>query len=307
MISVITQKEIQDLNLWPETTEEWIVNSFLLKTSSDLPAKVVQVPFKGAFITTMPCIIPDQEVGGVKIVSRYPDRKPLVQSTINLFSLKTGQPIAFMDGSLITNLRTGAATAIAVKLLAKKNFKTIGFVGLGTVARFVMNSLLPIIKEKKIEINLFKYKNQAEIFANEFSDSKRIKFNIIQAEDKKNFIGSSDVIISCVTFADKYFADEQLCPKGILLVPVHTRGFQNCDKVFDRIFGDDTEHLKKFEYFNNFRYYDELVNVIKNESKGRQNDCQRIISYNIGIALHDIYFAYQIYRMLESSSRKIFI
>ena len=50
-------------------------------------------------------------------------------------------------------------------------------------------------------------------------------------------------------------------------MPVHTRGFQNCDKVFDRIFGDDTEHLKKFEYFNNFRYYDELVNVIKNERR----------------------------------------
>ena len=52
-------------------------------------------------------------------------------------------------------------------------------------------------------------------------------------------IQTSDIIVSCVTSMDTVFADEKLYKKGVLVVPVHTRGFQNCDLYFDKIFCDE--------------------------------------------------------------------
>lgn len=50
----------------------------------------------------------------------------------------------------------------------------------------------------------------------------------------------SDVIISCITEAEGLICpDDKRFKEGCLLIPVHTRGFQNCDLFFDKIFGDD--------------------------------------------------------------------
>lgn len=84
--------------------------------------------------------------------------------------------------------------------------------------------------------------------------------------------------------------------QGILVVPVHTRGFQNCDSIFDKVFADDEGHVKGFRYFNEFRKFGEIGDVISEKIKCRECDTERIPSYNVGIGLHDIYFAkkYQI-------------
>ena len=47
--------------------------------------------------------------------------------------------------------------------------------------------------------------------------------------------------------------DENLYRKGCLVIPVHTRGFQNCDLCFDKVYADDTAHVCGFKYFNEFK------------------------------------------------------
>ena len=74
------------------------------------------------------------------------------------------------------------------------------------------------------------------------------------------------------------------------MVPIHTRGFQNCDLFFDKVFADDYGHVKHFQYFDRFRSFGEVSGVVTNKITGRDNNTQRILVYNIGIAIHDIYF-----------------
>ena len=87
--------------------------------------------------------------------------------------------------------------------------------------------------------------------------------------------------------------------EGVLVVPIHTRGFQNCDLFFDKVFADDTSHVDGFKYFKQFKKFSEFDKVLHKEVVGRENDKERILSYNIGIALHDIYIAKKIFNLSE--------
>ena len=151
-------------------------------------------------------------------------------------------------------------------------------------------------QKKKFDIKLLRYKDQAENFIERFKSFDNFSFEII--DDIKTLVKSVDVLFSCVTCADKFIIeDEKDFPKGITLVPIHTKGFQNCDTTFDRIFGDDTNHIKGFKYFSQFKGYNEIGEVLAGRDSGRINDSQRIISYNYGLGLHDVYFASKIYEM----------
>ena len=66
-----------------------------------------------------------------------------------------------------------------------------------------------------------------------------------------------------------------------------------------------TDHVKGFRYFSQFKQYAELEDVLSGRTAGRENDHERILSYNIGLGLHDILFASKIYDSLSAQSPEI--
>ena len=119
-------------------------------------------------------------------------------------------------------------------------------------------------------------------------------------------IGQSDVIVSCITEAQGLLCEDvSLYKKGCLVVPVHTRGFQNCDLCFDKVYADDTAHVCGFKYFNKFKQFGEIQDVISGNTKGRESDDERILSYNIGLGLHDVLYATKIYHALKDDAEEI--
>ena len=74
-----------------------------------------------------------------------------------------------------------------------------------------------------------------------------------------------------------------------------TTEYKNCDLFFDKVFADDRSHVEGFCYFDRFRSFAELPAVLNGSIPGRANNSERILSYNIGIATHDIVAAYHIY------------
>ena len=75
--------------------------------------------------------------------------------------------------------------------------------------------------------------------------------------------------------------DTSLFKPGVLLVPVHTRGFQNCDTIFDKVFADDTAHVQGFKYFNQFKKFGEIGDVLTCSIRGRESDDERILSLSL--------------------------
>lgn len=299
-MKIIDFNTIYKLGIDPKQCVEWVKNVFIHKYESELPPKIsISLP-NDRFINTMPCMIPEQGVFGVKVVSRYPERQPALQAEIMLYDIENGNLLAIMDASWITTMRTGAVAALAVDTLKKKSCKEISIIGLGNTARATLLCLNSMYPDQNMSINLYSYKGQELQFINRFKDFTNLKFNIYN--NVEDLFAISDVIISCITAANNIFAEDNIYKQGVLLVPVHTRGFQNCDLFFDKVFADDTAHVTNFKNFNSFKNFDEFSQIILKKNKGRESDNERIISYNIGIALHDIYFATKIYRQIEVDS-----
>lgn len=298
-MKIISDNQIRNLNIQPSTCLEWVKNSFLCKKDANLPAKISMHLSGGNFFNTMPCLLPNAyDTFGVKVVSRIKSSSPILKSEILLYRASTGDLLAILDGNWITAMRTGAVSTLAIKTFRKKNVEQYGILGLGNTARATLLCLLDSEQGLKHKVALLKYKNQAELFIKRFSFYKNVEFSIVDTIEE--LVETSDVIVSCITEADDLLCNkDELFRKGCLLVPVHTKGFQNCDLFFDKVFSDDTAHVQNFRYFDKFRSYAEISDVLSNLNPGRESDEERIISYNIGLGLHDVYFAYNIYNILK--------
>ena len=233
--------------------------------------------------------------GGVKLVNRYPNNTHSLNANLMLYDLSNGQLKAIMDASYITTLRTAAVGIHSVYLFAKKNFKNIAFIGLGEVGKLALRIFIETVN-RDVSVRIFNYKNRSNQIINEYKDYKNIKFEVY--DDYDAMVDDCDVIVSAVTYQENDFAKPEKYKKGCLIVPIHTRGFMECDLVFDKIYGDDTGHLKGFKYFNQWKHFDEICDVVNGNAKGRENDDERIIAYSIGIAIHYIVFANKIFNLL---------
>lgn len=300
-ISVIQNTEIRSLNISPSTCVQWVEEGFRMKGMAQMPAKISVHPQGEDFITSMPCLIPDKDghqYFGLKVVSRIDGQRPALHSDIYLYDSKTGNLLAVLDGDWITAMRTGAVAALAARLFKRKGVNTYSLMGLGNIGRAVALCLIDDNKNKNITLRLLRYKHQAEDLASSLSQYPNVSFEII--DDRRVFFQEADVLISCVTVAPELLCpDDSWFKPGITLIPVHVRGFQNCDLFFDKVYGDDTRQIQNWKYFSKFRKYDELHRVLLGLATGRETDKERILSYNYGIALHDIVYASRIFELLQ--------
>ncbi len=302
-VAIIQQTQIDSLHISPAECIEWVQEGFLMKDEVQLPAKLSVHPQGEDFITSMPCLLPERDgkkYFGIKIVSRIEGQRPALKSDIYLYDAKSGLLLAIIDGDWITAMRTGAVAALAVRTFQRSNVDAYSMIGLGNIARAVALCLIDDNRHRPITLRLMRYKEQAEQFIERFKDYSNVKFEIV--DDHCAFVAGAEVLLSCVTVATELlFPDNNLFQKGVTVVPVHMRGFQNCDVFFDKVFGDDTGQIRGFKYFSQFRQYDELHRVLQGKTPGRINNDERILSYNYGIGLHDIVFASKIYELSQGA------
>lgn len=223
---------------------------------------------------------------------------PSLGSDMLLYNAVNGELLALIDCDWITTMRTGAVAAASAKALRRSNANVYGFIGLGNTARATLLCVLESEPDKNFFVKLLRYKDQAERFIERFNSYKNVSFEIL--DDINELARISDVFVSCITSANGLLVeDEHAFHPGVTVIPVHMRGLQNCDTTFDRVFGDDTDHVKGFKYFSQFRDYNEIGEVFAGRDPGRRNDEQRIIDYNYGLALHDVVYASKIYEKVK--------
>ena len=298
-MKIIDFDVISNMNISPADCYQWVSDMIEKKGEAILPPKISLKPFDGVFCNVMPSIV--GQAGGIKVVTRYPDRVPALESFLSLFDVETGEVLALMDATWITAMRTGAVAAHAIIHLAKSDFSTIGIVGLGNTSRAALLVLAEVLKDKKLTVNLLKYKGQEVDFAERFSQYENLSFKIVETPEA--LVTESDVVVSGVTYMPTDFCSDECFKKGILVVPIHTLGFTNCDLFFDKVFADDYGHVCNFRYFDKFKKFAEMTDVVTGKTPGRESDDERILAYNIGISVHDVYFANRIYSMIPQDMK----
>lgn len=299
----ITHQDIINLNITPAEAYEWSEYVIKNKNTAILPPKISIKPddMEGVFCNVMPCYF--GEFGGVKMVTRYPGREPSLDSQLMLLDTKTGVTKAIIDANFITALRTGAVCVHSLLQFAVKDFSVIGMMGLGNVARATMMILLDKVTDRNLTIKLLKFSNEHELFAQRFSGHDNVTF--VYCDTPQELVQDSDVVISAVTYAGQNVCEDEYFKPGVVVIPVHTLGFTNCDLFFDKVYADDYGHVKHFRYFDKFKSFAEVSDVLNGTKAGRESDEERILVYNIGIALHDIYYAGKIYNKIGDSAKDV--
>ncbi|WP_440953496.1 alanine dehydrogenase [Methanococcoides sp. FTZ1] len=121
-------------------------------------------------LRTMPAYLEEQDVAGVKIVNVHPDNRqkglPTVMALFVLNSTETGAPLAVMDASYLTDIRTGAAGGIAAKHLARPDSHILGLVGSGNQARTQLVAIANVFDLEEVKV-YSAHKESAEQFKQE--------------------------------------------------------------------------------------------------------------------------------------------
>jgi alanine dehydrogenase len=157
---VLSRKEIESL-LDPNELLSALETGFKSLSAGELnvpPRNQVTAP-KGILLG-MPAYMPKKHIS-VKLVTVFHDNHvlniPGHQALISLFDSETGTPVAIMDGSYITAMRTAGGAILSIKLLGRKNIKTVAIIGAGVQgeAHLKMIGTISGIEEIRIASNQF--------------------------------------------------------------------------------------------------------------------------------------------------------
>jgi ornithine cyclodeaminase/alanine dehydrogenase len=270
----------------------------------EMPPKPGIHPKGDAFIHAMPAYVPAENALGIKWVAGYPENPirglPYVSGLITLNDPETGLPIAVMDATWVTAMRTGAATAVAAKYLARKDSRTVGIVACGVQGRSNLEALSCVMDIK--HVNAYDISREAaEAYALEMRDKSRFPIDIVDTAEKA--VRERDVVVT----SGPIFKDPTPTIDTGWLSPGSFACALDFDSYWtgaamaemDRLATDD---LKQLEYYRTVGFFGEtpepyadLGELVVGEKSGRESDDERTMSINLGLALEDMVTSVRIY------------
>jgi ornithine cyclodeaminase/alanine dehydrogenase len=245
-----------------------------------------------------------------KVNANFPDNAnryglPMIQGVVVLCDGENGYPLALIDSIEITILRTGAATGIAAKYLARPDSKVVTICGCGNQGRVSLRALTKVLPIEKV----WAYdqdQGQAERFASELAGELRI--DIEPASDLQTAVRQSDVCVTC-TPSKQYFVKKDFVAPGTFIAAV---GADNPEKqevepallsrskiVVDLLEQCATigelHHALDADLITSDDVYGELGEVIAGVKPGRSSSDEIIIFDSTGMALQDVVTAAAVY------------
>ncbi len=162
----------------------------------EMPPKIGVHPRDDAFIHAMPAYLADVDAVGLKWVAGYPDNQelglPYIHGLFLLSDAATGRPLAVMDATWITEIRTAAASMLGIRALAERPVEALGIIGCGRQARVhleLAKQVLPALRRASL---FDRHPERAEALAAEHPDLEARA--VASAEDAGR---GADVVITC--------------------------------------------------------------------------------------------------------------
>ncbi|WP_218511597.1 ornithine cyclodeaminase family protein [Variovorax sp. dw_308] len=252
---------------------------------------VLSVPGQGGFFFTMPASVSGQL--GAKLVTFYPENKGVHthHALIMLFRQETGEPLAVMDGRLITEMRTAAVSAVATRLLARKDARSLAILGSGVQARSHLEALRLVRPFEQVSVWS---PNHGEAFAREHG--------VRAAASAEDAVLGADVIVVATTSRTPVLQGSWLSPG----VHINTVGAPRPDwrELDDEALGRCRLYVEAREAASREsgdviaagHIFAELGEVIDGSRPGRQHADDITLFKSVGVAVEDIAAAGLVYR-----------
>jgi ornithine cyclodeaminase/alanine dehydrogenase len=260
---------------------------------------------KDAFIHAMPAYIPSMKAAGMKWVSGYPENQkrglPYIAGLLILNDPETGLPMAVMDATWITARRTGAATALAAKYLARRESSALGILACGVQGRSNLEALACLFKITKVKA----YDVHPEIaqrFACEMKAMVHADIEVVKTP-KEAVVGLDLVVTSGPILKDPSpVIEADWLAKGAFASAVDFDSYWQGAALSqaDKLATDDINQMdfyRQIGYFKNTpQPYADLGTIVAGQKPGREKADERTICMNLGLALEDMATAILIFR-----------
>jgi len=270
--------------------------------------------FRGHFNVLRGYVAP-LNLAGVKIVGDYIDNYkhglPSEMALLNLFDPRSGMPVAILDAAGITDMRTGAVTAIGAKHLARKNSRVLGHVGARGTAYWNVRLLDRLFQFAEIRVHS-RRKESRDAFAAQLS--KDLGKPVLATEDWQSCVEGADIVVeaSRLEKPTPLLKTEWIKP-GALVVPYGTMSAVELSltDIMSKIVVDDwgqcrtgklgalRAHIEAGKLTEN-TLHGELAEVVVGKKTGREREDETILFWHRGLSLSDIALGHA---MLEKAKR----
>jgi ornithine cyclodeaminase/alanine dehydrogenase len=253
----------------------------------------------------MPAYIPALKSAGLKWVSGFPANTqrglPYITGLLVLNDPESGLPLSVMDCVWITGMRTGAATALSAKYLARPDSSTVGILGCGVQGRtnlLALNELFPLTSVRAYDLN----PERAAAYAQEMR--KKTGLDVRPVGQPRDAVAGCDIVVTAGTILKQPHATIQAgwLEPGAFASPVDFDSYWHPDALAqaDKFCTDDTAQLRYYQQIGYFQrippIHADLGELVAGKRPGRERDDERNFGCNLGLAIDDMATAILIYR-----------
>ncbi len=245
----------------------------------------------------------DIDVAGVKVVGDFVDNYalglPSELALLNLMDRRTGQPRAVIDASYLTDMRTGAVTAIGAKHLARKGSKVLGHVGARGTAYWNVRLLDHLFDFDEIRVHSRRPESR-EAFARQLTED--LGKRIVVTSDWESCVRDADVVVEASRLErPEVMLRTEWIARGAFVVPYGTMSALEDDllTVIDKVVVDDWGQCKNGKFgalrahveqghLSESTLHAELCQIVVGEKVGRESDDETTLLWHRGLSLSDI-------------------
>jgi ornithine cyclodeaminase/alanine dehydrogenase-like protein (mu-crystallin family) len=249
------------------------------------------------FIHAMPAYIPSLKSAGVKWVSGFPGNAkrgvPYINGLLILNDADTGLPVSVMDCVWITAMRTGAATALSARYLARPDSSVVGILGCGVQGRTNLEALKVLFPLQTVLA--YDTDGQAsEAYAKDVTQRMGIEVRVVSTP--RDAVAGSDIIVTAGPILKKPHATIQAgwMKNGAFASLVDFDAYWHPDamKEVQKFCTDDTPQMhyyKDLGFFQNIPpVHADLGELVTGKKRGRETPEEKTMTANLGLAIDDM-------------------
>ena len=276
------------------------------ESRTEMPPKPSIHPGDGDnFMNAMLAYIPDLKSAGVKWVGGFPENfkrgLPYISGLLIFNDVETGLPLAVMDCIWITAKRTGAATALSARYLARPESSVMGMLGCGVQGRSnveALNVLFPLKKVKAYDVNPDALRHYAEEINSGFD------LEVVPVKTPEEAVIGCDIVVTAGPIMKKPHATIQAgwLDKGAFASLIDYDSYWHPDAMHEaaKFCTDDTPQLRLYQqngYLQNIpEIHADLGELVAGKKPGRETSEELTMTANLGNALDDMAVAPLIYK-----------
>jgi ornithine cyclodeaminase len=243
-------------------------------------------------------------LAGVKVVGDFVDNHefglPSEMAVLSLFDPTTGAPVAILNATSITDMRTGAMTALGAKYLARKNSKILGHVGARGTAYWNIRLLDHFFDFDEIRVHSKRPESRGALAAKLSTDLAK---PVTAVDDWEKCVRGADIVVEATRLPKpEPLLKTEWIGRGALVIPYGTMSAVELSltDIMDKVVVDDWGQCRKglpygalrqhvdLEKITEQTLHAELGQIVANLKPGRERDSETILFWHRGLSLSDI-------------------